>query len=154
MENTRSMITNIEKFWIKLNGQSMYPLLHDQDEILIAQVERDELELGDIVLFKDQGSKELTVHRFIEKPFITKGDYSLASESNPQETLLGVAVAYKRSDVVRNLSGFKKIFVFFSKLRMSNYLMRKIGLLGLFILTILLGFYNAISKLDHTKLLH
>jgi signal peptidase I len=149
--NFRPMNEKLESFWIKLNGQSMTPMLLDQDLICIAPIRFDELKLGDIVLFKDQQSNELTIHRFINYPFTTKGDFSCVCEINPPNCLLGRAIAYRRADIVRNLIAFNNIFLFFSKLRMSNYVIRKIGLIGLIISTFVFELYNAKTKSDHTK---
>jgi signal peptidase I len=145
------MNEKLDSFWIKLNGQSMSPLLQDQDLICINPIRYDELKLGDIVLFKDQQSNELTIHRFVNYPFTTKGDFSCVGETNLPNCLLGCAVAYRRTDIVRNLTAFNSLYCFFSKLRMSNYVIRKIGLIGLIILTNVLELYNAKTKSDHTK---
>lgn len=151
MGNAGPMIISKEKFWITLNGQSMSPLLQQQDEILIEPISLEKIKLGDIILFQDKESSELTIHRLIAFPFTTKGDFSLMSEENCSDCYLGRAVGFKRKDRFRELSYNQKAFLTCSILRMSNFIMRKVGLFGLIYLTTFFEFYNAISKSDHTK---
>ena len=145
------MIKRTEKFWIRLNGQSMSPLLLDQDEILIEPTTFEKIKCGDIVLFKDAASTELTVHRLVAFPFYTKGDYSLIGETNHVGCFLGLAIGYKRGDQFRKISEHSNLFLFFSKLRMKNYVVRKVGLMGLIVLATFFEFYSAKTKSDHTK---
>lgn len=135
-----------EKFWIRFNGYSMSPLLHDYDELLIEPLDLNQVSCGEIVLFKDFNSQELTVHRLMELPFKTKGDFSLQYEENPSYTYIGRVIAFRRSDVYFQLSQnrlLQKMFLFFSKMRTQNKLIRKIGLAGLFILVKTFSVYSA-----------
>jgi signal peptidase I len=146
------MKTTEKSFWIKLNGNSMSPLLHDQDNIFIAFVSYDQIKIGDIVLFKDHAIGELTLHRIIDFPFKTKGDFSLLHEENSIEFLLGKAMGFSRDKKYRSLDKFNNLFTLFSKLRNENYFVRKIGLIGLHFMTIIFEFYSAIAKIDRSKL--
>lgn len=143
------MITDLEKFAIKLNGQSMTPLLNDQDEILFQPSAFEQIKCGDIVLLWDRKSSELLVHRLIAFPLQTKGDYSLISENNSQDCYLGKAIGFKRGNTYRKFPDSQIVFLFFSKLRMKNFVIRKIGLLGLILSAIFFEFYSAKTKLDH-----
>lgn len=145
------MIVTNENFWIVLKGNSMSPLLINGDELLIESINLERIRVGDLVLFKDRNSSELTIHRLIARPFITKGDYGLLSENNPVDHYLGRAIAYKRKNKIKSLLYSQTIPLFFAKLRMGNYFIRKVGLLGLIFFKIYFVFYSAITKLDHTK---
>lgn len=140
------MIGNKENFLIKLNGKSMAPLLHEQDEVIIKPISIDQIKCGDIVLFKDESSGELIVHRLIEFPFKTKGDYSITFEKNKVDSFLGLAVGVVRGDHTIAIPVKQKHFLFFSKLRLGNYFTRKVGLIGLIISATFFEFYNAKTK--------
>ena len=148
----RIMNNEAEKnyFWINLNGHSMYPTLLDQDEILIKSIKISELQLGDIVLFIDKDSRELTLHRLIGFPLITKGDFSHFLETNTEDLFLGKAVSCKRGLQMIGLTNNKWLLIF-SKLRLKNRVLRYTGLIGLHLISMFSQFYNAKTKLDHNK---
>lgn len=143
-----------EDFWIKLNGNSMMPLLSDQDDVLIRPIGQD-ISPGDIILFQDSSSKELTLHRLIEKPFRTKGDFSLCSEINTIESCLGTAIAYRRNNSYRLLpssnSFFAKTFTKACKLRLKGCFLRKLARVILVILTMLFEIYSEKTKSSHSE---
>lgn len=129
----------MKNFWIPYNGKSMSPLLKDRDQILIESVTLSELKQGDIILFLDKESHELTLHRIIELPFQTKGDFSLLLDSDSREGFLGRALGYERKYFYRKFpehhSLFQKYFVLFSKGRMKGFFTRKLSLIQLMLLT-------------------
>lgn len=129
----------MKKFWTTLNGHSMSPLLRDLDKVLIEPVAPSALKCGDIVLFLDLDSRELTLHRLISSSFDTKGDYSLYLEANSQDAFIGKAIGFSRDDFYRELpahgSFFNKCFIFLSKLRMRGLFLRRISRLLQIILT-------------------
>ena len=131
------------QFWIKLCGHSMSPILKDQDNIFIKPIKPDELNIGDVILFIDQESRELTLHRLIGFPLITKGDYSLIYESNPIENLIGKALAFEREACLYPVLN-SRLLLACSKLRLSNKAGRFLGLIGFLI-------YSAITKLSRNK---
>jgi len=137
------MINSSEKFWINLSGNSMFPVLRDQDQVLIDPVPYEKLFLGDVILIRDFYSSELVIHRLIEFPMKTKGDFSLVCETNPPDAYLGRACGYLRSDIIKDLPNYHGLYLFFSKMRMSNYFTRKIALLGLLLTTVFWKFYSA-----------
>ncbi len=149
------VVGSMKKFWINYLGQSMSPLLQDDDQILIESINPDQLNYGDVVLFLDQQSRELTLHRLIEFPLQTKGDFSLAYEANANEALLGRAIGFERKDYFRKFpashSRFTKVFLLLSKLRMQGRTSRRIALGMLFILTKIFQFYSDKTKLNYNK---
>lgn len=142
-------------FWIKLSGHSMTPLLQSGDDILIAVQDPNDLRPADIVLFYDQTSKELTLHRFIGETLTTKGDFSCVLEVNPRESLLGKAIGYKRNNIYKKLpksgSWIGRLFLLLSLMRMRGYFVRKYALLGLMVLTKFPVFDNDKTSLNHTE---
>lgn len=134
----------------------MSPLILANDEILIQEIQKADLFVGNIVLFLDQGSKELTLHRLINKPFTTKGDYSLLSETNPEENILGLAIGYRRGNFYRELplqnSLFSKFYLMFSRMRVKEHWGNKLAKLILIFLTKYFEFYNGKTKLDHSEM--
>lgn len=143
------------KFWVKYNGLSMSPLLKDQDVVLISALNKEDMKCGDILLFLDQTTKELTLHRLIDFPFQTKGDISLYAEMNPLDSCLGKAIGFKRGLFYRNLpsqnSIYNESYLCFSKLRMKGAIYRKLAHLFLLILTKLFEFCNEKTTLDHNE---
>lgn len=61
---------------LKVTGDSMSPIIRSGD-IVSVDLDVTVYYLGDILLFKDSQSQELTVHRLVDaKAFLTKGDNS------------------------------------------------------------------------------
>lgn len=84
------------------------------DEVLIKSCALDEVCIGEVALFIDQNSKELTLHRLIESPLRTKGDNSYFFENNLIESFLGKAILIKTNDQFYEIPTFKGI-VYLSK---------------------------------------
>lgn len=145
----------MKNYWITLKGQSMSPLLHDLDQVLITPIILENLKCGDIVLFIDQSSKELTLHRLINFPFCTKGDFSLCFENNPSESFLGKAIGFRRDNIYRVFpshgSLMNRCYMFFSIYRMKGFFLRKWAYVFLVILTMVFEFCSEKTKLDHNK---
>lgn len=145
----------MKKFWINHKGLSMSPLLKDGDKILIDQNAIEDLKCGDIILFLDQSSKELTLHRLIDFPLKTKGDLNLCAEMNPLESCLGKAVGYRRNELYKTLpiadSTMSKCYLYLSKLRLKGFFLRKSSRYLLFVVTFIFEFYSEKTKLDHNE---
>lgn len=145
----------MNKFWIDLKGKSMSPLLLENDRILIEPIAVEALSVGDILLFIDQHSKEITLHRLIEHPNKTKGDLSLLVEVFDPNTFLGKAVGFMRRDIYHSLpidgSYFNLIFLKMSKLRMKGFFIRKMAYVMLLIFARFFLFYNGKTKLSHNE---
>ena len=145
----------MKKFWINHKGLSMSPLLLEGDIILIEQKVPGDFSRGEIILFMDQTSKELTLHRLIEKPFRTKGDLSLCAETNSIDSYFGKAIGYKRGNFYKQLpdnnSFFCRFYLNFSKLRMNGFIMRKLGRVGLIILTKVFESCSEKTMLNHNE---
>lgn len=122
----------MKTFWIPFSGMSMHPFLKDKDELLVS--ETCEWKVGDLVLYRDKESRELTVHRIISSSLQTKGDYSLCLDQNSPEDFLGKVTAFKRNGVLFSLENSRSqatMLAFFSRLRLKGWVLRKIGLMGL-----------------------
>jgi hypothetical protein len=145
----------MKKFWINHKGISMSPLLKEGDTILIDPKVPGDFQCGDIILFMDHSSKELTLHRLIAKPMKTKGDLSLYAEMNSEENCFGKAIGFKRGNIYNALSPndsiFCKLFLYFSKLRMKGLFFRKFGRLCLIILTKVFEFCSEKTTLNHSE---
>jgi hypothetical protein len=92
----------------------MSPCISNGEEVLIKSCALSEVSLGEVVLFIDKNSHELTLHRLIEKPFRTKGDNSYFYEENTPDSFLGKAVLIKKNDWLILIPNHKWI-VFLSK---------------------------------------
>ncbi|MFA6236652.1 MAG: S24/S26 family peptidase [Bacteriovorax sp.] len=145
----------MKTFWINLKGSSMSPLLIDQDEILIESVAWENLMCGDLVLFFDQETKELILHRLIDLSFQTKGDLSLCAETISREGYFGRAVGYRRVGHYRALpatnSRFNSLFVLCSKMRMKGPLTRKLARMFFIVLTRVFEFCNEKTRTNHSE---
>lgn len=145
----------MKKYWIPLSGHSMGPFLKNADNILIEQVLIESLDRGDIILFLDQQSKELTLHRLVQFPLKTKGDFSLSFEDNPQGNFIGKAIGYNRDGHYRQLPGsgfrFNKIVLYFSKKRTKGYFVRKYAFTCLFILAKVFEFCSGKARICHNE---
>ena len=143
---------SLTPFWIPVKGNSMYPLIVDQDSVLIVPILAEAISLGDILLFKNHDTNELTLHRLIDFPLITKGDYSLLTESNQPVNLLGKAIECNHHNNFFNLSALKKTFCYLSAKRNGekSKIERSLALVGLMIFSSVLKFYNAKTTSSHT----
>lgn len=86
------------RFLVKAQGNSMYPLLQDGDSIEYVQTPFGNVRLNDIVLMSM--NKKLVTHRVIyktKKTCITRGDNNLAADINRQKgRVLAKVVRFKR----------------------------------------------------------
>ncbi len=149
------------KYWIKLNGHSMYPLLRDSDEVLIEPIANEQLKHGDVILFLDQSTKELTLHRLIEfsmTTMTTKGDFSLNTEENLAEGQLGKAIGFKRGGFYRVLpaadSILGRLFLYFSLQRGKGFFKRKMARILLIVLTKVFEVCSDKTRLNHNEVPH
>ena len=138
-------------FWIRLNGSSMFPLLQDQNEILITATKYENLKLGDVILFIDGNSHELTVHRLAKLPMITKGDNSRYMESNSKESYLGKAIYFKDKNGVYPICSSKYLLKISLMRSSENMIIRRMSFFCLLVISIFLKLYNAKTKLSHSK---
>ena len=84
-----------EQLRLRVNGESMAPLIHPGDTVIIVYCQPDELRCGDLVLIRREN--DLVTHRLIgrtDQGWITKGDGSpWADPLVKEDCLLGKAVA-------------------------------------------------------------
>jgi signal peptidase I len=125
-------------FKIDIKGNSMSPLIIEGDEITFTK--ESGINLGDIVLFKDETS-EYIAHRVISlNPLETKGDNSTCSENISKLQIFGKAVSINKRRVDISLSGkspWMKLYALISKLRKNNKFLRFISILLMHSLTII-----------------
>jgi len=109
---------------LPFSGESMKPLLITGDEILFEGRKQD-IKIGDVLLFKDPFNSEFVVHRAISlNPLCTKGDWSCHFENISYENVFGVVRGFLREGDVFLFSEkkfFIKFFLFFSKKLLSKY---------------------------------
>lgn len=145
----------MNRFWSSLKGHSMSPSLLDQDEVLIEEVSYANLQLGDVVLFLDQESREVTLHRLIEFPFTTKGDLSLLSEKNPKEALIGKCLGFFRKGFYQKLPASDSLtgwlLITLSRSRLRGALTRKLAMVGLIVLSKVREVCSDKTRLDHKE---
>lgn len=113
----------------------MEPLLKEGDELLISD-DVSHVNLGDIVLFRDDANGEFVVHRVVSvMPLETKGDWSCLSESPDPNSIFAKVVGYKRNSCeifFKEESFFIQNQLFFSKLLLVKFRpIRWFGRLGL-----------------------
>lgn len=87
--------------WARVVSNSMYPVIRQDDQVLVERVRPDKVRFGDIVVFRQD--ERLTVHRVIGKRevggeyhFLEKGDASLQSSLVPAKEVIG------RVTIIRN----------------------------------------------------
>ncbi len=97
----------------------MSPSICDGDEVLVQSCSMIEVEKGEVVLFLDQGSKELTFHRLIDFPFVTKGDNTFFHEENSPDSFLGKLVVIKRDNCFYKLPK-GRIINYLSKMSLNS----------------------------------
>lgn len=145
----------MKRFWINLKGKSMSPLLRENDQILIESTEIENLKCGEVILYFDPLSNELTLHRLIEIPLKTKGDLNLASENISRDSYFGRAIGFKRDLYYRTLpsreSVLNNLFLFCSKLRTKGFIQRKIAHLLLIIIARVFLSCSEKTRLSHSE---
>ncbi len=80
--------------WWPVSGNSMAPLIHPGDRVLVVSIPVDRVRLGDIIVFKRNG--DLIVHRVLKKlraadnvRFMEKGDGTHISGLAGGDTIVG-----------------------------------------------------------------
>ncbi len=72
---------------------SMWPVLHEGDLVLIKGAGKDEIAIGDVVVFQNESGNGFTIHRIVrlgEKTFTTKGDANFSDDKPvPYDRLVG-----------------------------------------------------------------
>ena len=140
----------MNNFNIPIKGNSMSPLLIEGDEIIFEKQEN--IELGDIVLFKDESS-EYVAHRVISlSPLRTKGDNSICSETILNSQIFGKAVAIRKHRTDISLTGkspWMKTFSYISILREKSKLFRIVSVVLLHLLTITFQIIYSRPKKHH-----
>ena len=116
----------------------MSPLFREGDQLLVS-THADQIEIGDLLYFKDKVNEVLTIHRVISLyPCRTKGDYSLLVDES-DINVIGKVIGVRRNNVeiIWGEQGqpLKKYFAYISKMRMSNDLIGKGCLLVLHLLS-------------------
>jgi signal peptidase len=70
---------------------SMWPVLHEQDLILIKHVDREDLKVGDVVVWRHE--RGFTIHRIVQldqETFVTRGDANFEEDAPvPYRDLVG-----------------------------------------------------------------
>jgi hypothetical protein len=126
-------------FELNYIGPSMWPTFKEGDIVLMS-TEFTSLEIGDLVLFKDVETAEITLHRIVtESPIRTKGDFSLSLDFHspiPFALVIGLKRAGVNYRWGRRGQTLKKIMASLSKKRLSSVLVRRLALVGIYFLTI------------------
>lgn len=130
-------------------------MLRENDQILIESNDIENLKCGEIILYFDPLSNELTLHRLMEFPLKTKGDLNFASENISRDSYFGRAIGYKRDLYYRALpsseSLFNRLFLFCSTLRAKGFFQQKIAHLLLIIVARVFLSYSEKTRLSHSE---
>ena len=105
-------------------GRSMLPFVRENDIVHIKELSQDP-QIGEVVLFYSEETKELTLHRLIDH-FKTKGDWSKCDEAIDYNAIIGRLVSVERKN--RNYifpQWFATVIVFISKVGLP-LLMKKL----------------------------
>ncbi|PIP96592.1 MAG: hypothetical protein COW00_19450 [Bdellovibrio sp. CG12_big_fil_rev_8_21_14_0_65_39_13] len=106
------------------HGLSMCPVLIPEDIILV-ETDHGAIQLGDIVLFKDNECGDYVAHRVVAlEPLTTKGDNSPFDELIKSDYVLGIVVGRIRAGRPLNW-GFKGTRFKSSKARLSRLYHKK-----------------------------
>jgi|GEM_PF-2248816 len=119
--------------WISVLSGSMAPLLQIDDKVLIRSIKPDEINFGDIIVFKD--ADRLVVHRVIRKyhhgvcegyTFLQKGDATTTAEISSEEDVVGKVVSInKNGRVIDQNTGIWKFYnVFITLFSTSVYYLK------------------------------
>jgi len=99
-------IFNYARFFIKANGNSMFPILHSNDIVYYKKINLKKIKLNDLILVNSNKDKYFT-HRVVyktKKYVITKGDNAIKSDGKifPKQ-IVGKAYQIKRSGKIFSL---------------------------------------------------
>jgi len=94
--------------WLAVSGNSMTPLIHLGDQVLVSRVVSEHIRSGDIVLFRRDG--DMIVHRVLKRHrtdkgigFSEKGDNTLTSGLIEADKIIGRVIMVKGG---RKMLGF------------------------------------------------
>ena len=130
-------MNNIELEY-KIHGNSMWPTFNDGDKVFIRSITNQELQIGDILFYKDDQTQEYTIHRLTHTD-TTKGDNSLDYDSAQTTSPLGIAVGYQHNQDIfywgKKGQPLKNIISKLSKLRTKNFILSKSSKVFIYCLT-------------------
>lgn len=110
----------------------MYPLLHDEDIVILRKIKFDNIKINDLITFQEK--RKLVTHRIIYKStqknfVITKGDHnSLPDKPVYPKDLVGKVTVVKRAGKIlnpENLYLFQSIYYFKEIVKFKNILDKK-----------------------------
>ncbi|HJX34806.1 MAG TPA: signal peptidase I, partial [Desulfatiglandales bacterium] len=86
----------------RVQGNSMYPLLRDNDLVVVKKISPEILRKGNIIVYRGKNGQH-TVHRLVKKEkggiFYLKGDgYNLSPESINRDSIIGKAIGLVREN--------------------------------------------------------
>jgi len=101
----------------RVKGNSMYPLLRDDDFVVVKEATPELLQRGNILVYQAK-SGQYVVHRLIKKSGANllhlKGDgYNLPSELTERETLVGKASGFVRDGRYEPLGRVRELHSWF-----------------------------------------
>lgn len=120
VENISSVcesLKNQDEVAFLTRGASMHPLLRSQKDVVIIKKTEKPLKVGDVPLYKKQGTDKLILHRIIKvlpnQNYITRGDNTYQPEYVSQEDVVGFMTAFIRNNkyVNCNLSKSYRLYV-------------------------------------------
>lgn len=129
----------LDRLELKISGNSMAPLILDGDIVKFSEIV-DSPRIGDIALYRDDHTKEFTIHRIISlSPLITKGDNSYYLDKEISE-IIYLAKSIKRNsvDIKLNSSIIPKLIARLSKYCIKENPLRHLFHLGIKVLATLL----------------
>ncbi|MBN2569020.1 MAG: S24/S26 family peptidase, partial [Deltaproteobacteria bacterium] len=83
-------------------GNSMYPVLRDNDFVVVKKTKPEFLRKGNILVYRGKNGQHI-VHRLVKKEretvFYLKGDgYNLSPESTTRDSIVGKAIGFVRNN--------------------------------------------------------
>lgn len=113
----------------------MYPFLSEKGNVIYEEI--DQIEVGDILLLRDENSKEFVVHRVIDSDFKTKGDFSLHVDD--EFIKIGKVVGFEDPRLGTYIWGrkghkFKALFALYSRITGMNKVVRYGAIIEMLIL--------------------
>ncbi len=97
--------TNALRFQITVTGSCMLPFIRHEDVLTVAQAKPARFRVGDILVYRSPGRKQLFAHRLVsirkkeDLRFETRGDATFgAKEDVPANNILGYVVSIQRNN--------------------------------------------------------
>lgn len=92
----------------RVQGNSMYPVMRDNDLVVVKKTSPESLRKGNIIVYRDKNG-QYTVHRLVKKGkgaiFFLKGDgYNLLPEPINRDSIIGKAIGLVRENRYKPLS--------------------------------------------------